>query len=536
MVAPQLPRHAMLLASIGDDIVGVGEFHVADDPEQAEVAFAVSDDQQGHGIATLLLEDLAVIAECVGLRRLVAKTLPGNTAMQLVFRTAGLVERHRFDDGLMDVVMDLTDHGGLRREAAEREAAAVAASLAPFFDPRHVVVFGDAPPGTAAARRIVEALGATFAGRLTVIDPAGGQGSRVRCVSDLDAVPDLAIIAGALADTMDALVECGSAGVRAAVVVSADAAAVTQRFGTLAEIARRFGMRIVGPTSGLVVPSRGLLATRVLCPLGPGAVGVVAQCDGVGEMLQHDVSRRGIGVSAFAALGPSDDVVAEDLFWWWLHDPATRVILADLDHEPVRHRYRRVARWVARSKPIVSLPRTDVGGNVAAGGALVDDALVDEDGVIHASDRTGMLDLGMYFAAAPAPVGRRLAFVFNGDASADAALLDRAARALDLVPTIVSPPSDDDATTDEATTAGFADRLIISDEVDLCLVRPRGHLVIHARGAECDVVRVALGAASWERGIAVAARAVQWSARAGGCDPLADELWIGADNTAEPLR
>jgi GNAT superfamily N-acetyltransferase len=86
-------RHVALVAEFEGAIVGVGEYHAQPSRADAEVAFAVADAHHHEGIATVLLEDLAMIAKAAGIRRLVADTLPNNTAMQTVFRTVGLAHR-----------------------------------------------------------------------------------------------------------------------------------------------------------------------------------------------------------------------------------------------------------------------------------------------------------------------------------------------------------------------------------------------------------------------------------------------------------
>jgi len=74
----------------------------------AEVAFAVVDDFQGHGIGTKLMRHLVGIAREAGLRELVAEVLPDNQAMLSVFRKCGLkVATHR-DRGVIHVTMPLT--------------------------------------------------------------------------------------------------------------------------------------------------------------------------------------------------------------------------------------------------------------------------------------------------------------------------------------------------------------------------------------------------------------------------------------------
>jgi RimJ/RimL family protein N-acetyltransferase len=116
------PAHCLaILATVDDVLIGVGEYHVeASDHDEAEIAFAVGDHFQHQGVATLILEDLAVIAKHMGLRRLVAHTLVSNEAMKLVLRTIGLAESHRYEDGVVTFTLDLAELDGLVAAAALR--------------------------------------------------------------------------------------------------------------------------------------------------------------------------------------------------------------------------------------------------------------------------------------------------------------------------------------------------------------------------------------------------------------------------------
>ena len=101
-------NHVTVLASLDDRLIGIGEYIVADHPTDAEVAFAVADDHHREGVATLLLERLALLAHDRGLRRFTAMVLADNDDMQLVFRTVGLTTTTRFEDGVVNVTLDLT--------------------------------------------------------------------------------------------------------------------------------------------------------------------------------------------------------------------------------------------------------------------------------------------------------------------------------------------------------------------------------------------------------------------------------------------
>ena len=125
VVAQDIPHHVTLLASIDNELIGLGEFVMSEKPDEAEVAFAVADDHHREGVATLLLERLAVVARRCGLKQLVAQTLPGNTDMLLVFRTVGLAEQTRLDGGVVDVTLDLSTLDHLEAEAEIRHQQAV---------------------------------------------------------------------------------------------------------------------------------------------------------------------------------------------------------------------------------------------------------------------------------------------------------------------------------------------------------------------------------------------------------------------------
>ena len=113
------PEHVTLLASLDERLIGIGEYIIGDNATDAEVAFAVADDHHREGVATLLLERLAVIAHERGLVRFTATVLPDNTDMQLVFRTVGLTTTTCVDDGMVSVSLDLTSmHTLLAAEAA----------------------------------------------------------------------------------------------------------------------------------------------------------------------------------------------------------------------------------------------------------------------------------------------------------------------------------------------------------------------------------------------------------------------------------
>src|SRR5262245_38537875 len=108
-------------------------------PSSAEVAFAVADDLQGHGIATRLLEQLAEPAADAGIESFVAQVMQGNRAMLRVFEEAGFAVGRRIEGGTIEVTLSLEPTGDYRERVDRRDHLAVTASLEPFFAPRAVV-------------------------------------------------------------------------------------------------------------------------------------------------------------------------------------------------------------------------------------------------------------------------------------------------------------------------------------------------------------------------------------------------------------
>ena len=131
-------QQVTLVAESDGRMIGVGEYHARPGRVEAEVAFAVADAHHHEGVATVLLEDLALIARAAGFRRLVADTLPWNKAMQGVFQTVGLVHRQWFEDGVVCVQLDLTADDTRIGVAAARSAVGPVRGLADVRSDRGV--------------------------------------------------------------------------------------------------------------------------------------------------------------------------------------------------------------------------------------------------------------------------------------------------------------------------------------------------------------------------------------------------------------
>jgi len=97
--------HVGLAATLTENgrerFIGVGRYICGNDPHRAEVAFAVRDEFQGHGIGTLLLEHLRRIAEANGVTEFEADVLGENRQMLEVFAHMGFESQRSLDSGIV---------------------------------------------------------------------------------------------------------------------------------------------------------------------------------------------------------------------------------------------------------------------------------------------------------------------------------------------------------------------------------------------------------------------------------------------------
>ena len=97
--------HVGLAATLTENgrerFIGVGRYICGNDPHRAEVAFAILDEFQGRGIATLLLEHLRRIAEANGVTEFEADVLGENRQMLEVFAHMGFESQRSLDSGIV---------------------------------------------------------------------------------------------------------------------------------------------------------------------------------------------------------------------------------------------------------------------------------------------------------------------------------------------------------------------------------------------------------------------------------------------------
>ncbi|MGS0684706.1 GNAT family N-acetyltransferase [Nakamurella sp. GG22] len=444
LVQPASDQHMALCAWIDGQLVGVAAFERITD-STAEVALLVADEHHHQGIGTLLLEHLAAAARRVGIREFDAEVLAENGPAVQVLHDLGFHVGLRMEGSTELIVMDLAPDDRAMQAMDIREQAAGGASLRHILAPSSVAVIGAGERrggvGHQVLRNVVEG---GFTGTVYAVNPHHHSILGVPCVPTARQLPeavDLAVVAVAPKYVPDVVRDCGERGVSGLLLLTSgysetgEAGRARQR--EVVGIARRYGMRLVGPNCLGVQntdPAVRLNATFAALPGLEGPLGLISQSGALGIAVIAAAARWGTGISQFVSVGNKSDVSSNDLLLDWQDDERTQVIALYLESFGNPRKFARIARSVSIRKPIIAIKagRSAAGRlagqshtAAAASSDVVVDALFTQAGVLRVDTMQQMLDVARVLSDQPLPRGPRVVVIGNsggpGILAADAA-------------------------------------------------------------------------------------------------------------------
>ena len=431
VLEPDWAERGALVGEHEGRVVAVANYVRLRDVRAAEVAFAVADDFQGRGVGTRLLEQLAEAATGAGIEEFVAEVMPDNRAMLQVFTDAGFETTRQTVLGTTEVRLALGPTETFRGRVDERDHIGVVTSLAPLFEPKTIAVVGaSSRTGSIGGELYRNVLRGEYDGVAYPVNRSGAAVAGVRAyasVAEIGEPIDLAVICLPGPAVIEAAAEALDAGVRALCVISAGFAETgpegVARQEELLALVRGHGARLLGPNClGIAVAGPRLNATFGPRALPAGKVGFSSQSGALGLAVLERAAERRLGLSSFVSIGNKADISSNDLLEYWEDDPATDVVLLYLESFGNPRRFARVARRVARKKPIVAMKagRTSAGARAAsshtaalAGSEAAVNALFHEAGVLRVDTLEELLDVTSLLATQPLPRGRRVAVLTN---------------------------------------------------------------------------------------------------------------------------
>jgi acyl-CoA synthetase (NDP forming) len=185
-------------------------------------------------------------------------------------------------------------------------------------------------------------------------------------------------------------------------------------------------MRLIGPNCLGIVntdPQVSLDATfGPVVPL-PGRVGFLSQSGALGLAIIDYANALGLGLSSFVSVGNKADISSNDLLSYWEQDNRTDLVLLYLESFGNPRKFARIARRVARTKPVLAVKsgRSAAGaratsshtGALLAASDVTVDALFQQAGVIRTDSLGELFAVASLLANQPVPAGRRVGIVTN---------------------------------------------------------------------------------------------------------------------------
>jgi acyl-CoA synthetase (NDP forming) len=233
------------------------------------------------------------------------------------------------------------------------------------FFPASVVIFGVSTTPTNLARSIVLNLQRFgFKGGIYAVGKEAGDINGVRIfqsLEDVPVVPDLAVFLLPARHVAEALDACGRKGIRYAIIESGGFSEFAEQGRDLErevlDIARRWGMRVVGPNcisiinleNGLVLPFVPLEDREVK----KGNISIVAQSGGVALDCMRLLSYENLGASKMVSMGNKLDANENDFLDYLRTDPDTHVIGFYLENVTDGVRFMELAGQT--DKPLIAL-------------------------------------------------------------------------------------------------------------------------------------------------------------------------------------
>ncbi len=306
-------------------------------------------------------------------------------------------------------------------------------NLDAILRPRTVAVIGASrSPNTIGHQVLANLIGHGFTGSVYPVNPHAPSVHSVKAFPSVGAIPDavdLAVIVVPQPHVLGVAEECGRAGVRGLVVISAgfrevggDGVDAERR---LVDIVERHGMRMVGPNCmGVLNAHPDYAMNATFAPTMPpfGHAAFVSQSGALGVSVLDYAAEYGIGIAQFVSVGNKPNVSGNDLLLQWEHDPDVQVVLMYVESFGNPRKFFEIASRITKTKPIIAVKsgKSRSGARAAAShtGALAAsdravEALLAQAGVLRAGSIEELFDMAMAFSGPPLPRSRRTAVLTN---------------------------------------------------------------------------------------------------------------------------
>jgi acetyltransferase len=304
-------------------------------------------------------------------------------------------------------------------------------NLDKIFNPKSVAIIGasdeEGTVGYALMKNFAE-LG--FKGKVYPVNIRKTEIFGLKAYQTVEQIPepiDLAVIATPAKTVPDVVEQCGKAGIKGIIIISAGFKEVGPEGRVLeekiTEIKKKYDLRIIGPNClGVIRPSINLNATFISRLPKPGNIAFISQSGALGSAILDWAMHENIGFSNFVSIGSMIDVDFGDLIDYFGTDPKTRSVLMYIEGLTEARKFMSAARHFARTKPIIVV-KTGKYSESAKAAASHTGSLTGEDivydkafkraGIVRVEEIVDLFNCAEVLGTQPLPKGPNLAIITN---------------------------------------------------------------------------------------------------------------------------
>ncbi len=303
--------------------------------------------------------------------------------------------------------------------------------LMSLMRPRSVAIIGASnTPGKIGYAVVDNMKSSGFKGHIYPINPKEDEIGGLKAypsITDVGKPIDVAVLCVPAKVSVPVAEECGKAGVKHMIVITAGFKEVGKEGRELeqklAEIASKHGMTIVGPNClGVMDTHTPFNATFAKNMALKGNIAFVSQSGALCIAILDWSLKEGLGFSQFVSFGNKADLNEADFVEIASQDPNTKVVCLYLEDVVDGPRFIKAARKATKRVPVIVL-KSGVSAAGAKAASSHTGALAGSDtayetalrhaGVLRASNMTELFDLANAFTTQPIPKGKRVAVITN---------------------------------------------------------------------------------------------------------------------------
>lgn len=301
-----------------------------------------------------------------------------------------------------------------------------------FLAPKSIAIIGASTDPTKRGNQAIRRLVAdNYSGKIYPINPKAPEILGIKAypsVNDVEGEIDFALICTPAKTLPSVLEDCGSKGVKGAVVLAGGFGETGEEGIKLEQemvaMAKKHNVRLVGPNTSGVFNLHSELNIVGFSNVKPGGVGILSQSGNMALAIVTEAEVDGhIGFSTYVGVGNQADLRFDEYLQYFNNDANTGAILSYSEGFKNGEAFIRTAREVTQNKPVVLYKsgRTSEGQASAAShtGALSGSYKMTEDLLKQAGvtvvDRTDdMLPIADCLSLLPAPSNNRVAILTDG--------------------------------------------------------------------------------------------------------------------------